>query len=161
MATKTCSKAAVVHRQAIYLDLSVRLDILTHILIISAALLWPIKINLRQKFAIGGYLGLSIFMIIIATIRVALAPLSQGVTDSVWLFFWQFVEAATAIIMICLTAVRSAIGQERNNSSREIPRAKLYINMTSSDRYGNSGFKLTGVSAQETGDVVGLRQKSV
>ena len=64
-------------------------------------------------------------MIIIAVLRVALSKLPgsllapSGVTDTVWVFFWQGVEAAVAIIMVSLTTFRSIFGQEsRERSNR-------------------------------------------
>ena len=56
-------------------------------------------------------------MIIIAAIRFGLCeiPTRDGtsIPDTTWLFFWQAMEACTAIIMVSLTAFRSLYGQER------------------------------------------------
>ena len=67
-------------------------------------------------------------MVVIAIVRVTLAPLPRGVTDSVWLFFWQVMEATTAVLMVSLTALRSAFGQE-NKASKCTP---VYVNKANS-----------------------------
>ena len=81
------------------------------------------KIQLRRKIALFCVLGLSIVMIVIAVIRVAFAHLpgsivaKSGLTDTVWLFFWQDIEAAVAIIMVSLTAFRGIFGQDKARAS--------------------------------------------
>ena len=61
-------------------------------------------------------------MIVIAIVRVALAPIPtlQGkrIPDTIWLFFWQSMEACVAMIMVSLTAFRGLYGQERARSGR-------------------------------------------
>ena len=72
---------------------------------------------MRRKLALGAVLCLSIFMIIIAAIRFGLCEIptrtGASIPDTTWLFFWQAMEACTAIIMVSLTAFRSLYGQER------------------------------------------------
>lgn len=76
-------------------------------LIIPFHLLWRIQINLRQKLILGTTLCLSIFMIIIAIIRISNIQLAERIEDIVWVIFWQQVEACTAVIMVSLSAFRS------------------------------------------------------
>jgi hypothetical protein len=85
------------------------MDILTDILVISfsLALLWKVRINMRQKFGLGIILCLSIAMIIIAAVRIAGIKGDHGEVDIVWLAFWQQQECSTALIMICVSAFRS------------------------------------------------------
>ena len=66
-------------------------------------------------------------MIIIAIVRLALSTLPNGVTDVSWLFFWQGIEAATAIIMVSLTAFPGLFGQE---GSRVSNKPKKYVPTT-------------------------------
>ena len=134
-----CPAPVIVHRETIYLDTTVCVDVFTDLLIISipSTLLWRVQIDLRRKIATGAVLGLSIVMIAIAIIRVALAPLPNNVTDTVWIFLWQFLEAATAIMMVSLTAIRSLFGRkkvEKNTNSR--PLQQRYINMDTLDKSG-------------------------
>ena len=108
----------VVPRQITFLTINCVLDILsdTLILTIPCWLLFKVKIRRRRKIALGTVLCLSIFMVIVAIIRVALdrIQLSNGNTapDTPWLCFWTNVEGAVAIIMVSLTAFRSMLGQE-------------------------------------------------
>ena len=80
-----------------------------------------VKIDLRRKFALATILCLSVFMIIIAIVRVAASVLPGGVTDTAWLFFWQTMEAAVAVITVSLTAFRSLFGQNAAGSSKGTP----------------------------------------
>ncbi len=81
-------------------------------------------------------------MIIIAIIRVVLAPLPHDVTDSVWIFFWQFVEAAAAILMVSLTAIRSLFGQNKvEKNSRKLPLSQRYVNMETLNNGGSREYK--------------------
>lgn len=89
-------------------------------LIIPFQLLWRIQINLRQKLILGTTLCLSIFMIIIAIVRISKIRIKRTLedinlpsgysasgADLVWVLFWQQVEACTAVIMVSLSAFRS------------------------------------------------------
>lgn len=73
---------------------------------IPLSLLWSVKIKSGQKFILGLFLSLNIFMAIVAAIRVS-GLKSRGVFDLVWLFLWQQIEACVAVAMISLTAFRS------------------------------------------------------
>ena len=66
-------------------------------------------------------------MIVIAIIRAALAPLPESTTDTVWVFFWQSVEAATAVIMASFTTMYPLFGQEiaSRNSKRKSPQVDM------------------------------------
>lgn len=111
------------------------IEVLTGLFLLSipTALLWRVKTDLRRKTATGTVLIRSIFMIAIAIIRVALAPLGNDVTDSVWIFLWQSVEAAAAVFLFSLTAARSLNGQTKNEeTSRKSPLSQRV------HQYGNS-----------------------
>ena len=74
-------------------------------------------------------------MIAIAIIRVALAPLPNNVTDTVWIFLWQFLEAATAIMMVSLTAIRSLFGRKKvEKKTNSVSLQQRYINMDTLDK---------------------------
>ncbi len=59
----------------------------------------------------GGVLGLSIFLIGVAIVRVTVTPIDGYVTDTPWLFFWQFMEGAIAVCLVSVSAFRSTFGQ--------------------------------------------------
>jgi hypothetical protein len=123
----------MVEREATYLIVTSILDIITDLLVISIpiALLWRVKLSLKRKLALMTVLSLSTFMIAIAIVRITLTRVSSPALkmappgllpdhapDSVWLFFWQQVEACTAVLMVSLTAFRSMLGQQRKNSKK-------------------------------------------
>ena len=78
-----------------------------------------VKLEFRRKMALAAVLCLSVFMMIIAIVRVAASALPDGVTDTSWLFFWQTMEAAVAIIIVSLTAIRSLFGANAATSSKK------------------------------------------
>ena len=136
--TLDCDPASLHFREGVFMDTTVSIDILTDILVISIpiALLWKVKIDLRRKLATGAVLCLSFFMIIIAIIRVTTATLTEEVTDTTWLYMWQSIEASTAVLMVSVTAVRAAFGQEKSSSSKNT--LVHYGKMTGSvDGYGD------------------------
>lgn len=79
-------------------------------------ILWNVQIPIRAKLGIGSALCLSLFMIIVAIIRVALGKIGTGVTDTVWTYFTFILEACTAVFMVSLTAFRSTLGQHKKDS---------------------------------------------
>lgn len=93
------------------------MDITTDLLIVSfpLALLWRVRISFQQKFGLGCVLSLSLFMIIIAVIRMAGIQQASGVVDIVWLAFWQQQECSIAVIMVSVSAFRSFFAQKANS----------------------------------------------
>ncbi|MCJ1245486.1 hypothetical protein MMC30_002690 [Trapelia coarctata] len=158
-----CSISSQLANERIYLATTTALDIATDLLIISIpiALLYPMQLPLAQKLALGIMLCLSFFMMIIAIIRTALAPLPDNkVIDTSWLIFWEGIEATTAIIMVSLTAFRSLFGQERMRR-RERERRKRKSEKRESGRRENGrsewwkgtgsgeGYKIVGSAAEK------------
>ena len=84
-------------------------DVLSDILIVSipVAILWKVKIAIRQKFGLGTALCLSLVMAIFAVVRCAGTKMPNGRTDSVWVHFWQQQEASIAVVMVSITSFRS------------------------------------------------------
>ena len=113
----------MVFREGIYTKVTVCLDVFSDVLIISVpiALLWNVKISLRRKLELGGVLCLSLFMIAIAIVRVALAELPEGITDTTWLVFWQGIESCVAIITVSIVAFRSLLSPQGSKASKTTP----------------------------------------
>jgi hypothetical protein len=118
---QVCTVSGMTKREGVLLIVSVVTDIVTDLMVICVpiGLLWRVKIDLRRKIALGTVCSLSVVMIILALIRVILAPIQTPVspeippvTDSTWLFIFQNVEAAVAIVMVSITAFRSMLGQK-------------------------------------------------
>ena len=95
------------------------MDITTDLLVVSfpIALMWRVRISRAQKFGLGCVLSLSLFMIIIATIRMAGIQQTNGVVDIVWLAFWQQQECSIAVIMVSVSAFRPFFSQKSNSYS--------------------------------------------
>ena len=81
-------------------------------------ILWNVKIPIRAKLGIGSALSLSLFMMIIAIIRVSLGIIGTGVTDTVWTYFCFNLEACTAVFMVSTTAFRSTYGQQHKKDTK-------------------------------------------
>ena len=133
-----CSRQSIIDNTKVYLWTSCILDIITDMLVLSIpiALLWKVRIDLRRKMALLTVLCLSVFMIIISIVRIAFVhiqlPNGRGAPDTPWLFFWQNIEAATAIIMVSVTAFRSMLGQAKTTKpSGGSSAAKKYISIRS------------------------------
>lgn len=121
-----CTVSGQTHREGIYLIVTSVADIFTDLLVIAVPilLLWRAKIDLRRKLALGTVCCLSAVMIILSLVRVLLAPVKSPdpalapITDTLWLFIFQAVEAAVAIVMVSITAFRSMLGQKGHSSNR-------------------------------------------
>lgn len=110
--------------------------------------------KLNQKFGLGIFLCLSIFMIITAIIRIsAISTLAHafGVTiealDPTWRGFWQQVEACIAVLMVSFTAFRSIFIAESSRNRNKGAKAwyasrQRILNLQrkiASEEQGNNG----------------------
>ena len=92
-------------------------------------LLWKVQIKSKQKLGLGFFLCLSVFMIVIALVRISALvtdiPIMPGVTirsiDPTWKFFWQQIEACVAVFMVSFTAFRSFFVMETSRYPRASP----------------------------------------
>ncbi|KAL3481033.1 hypothetical protein BJX99DRAFT_254012 [Aspergillus californicus] len=91
-------------------------DISTDLLIISipVLMLWRLRIPLRKKILLMGLFSLTILVIVIALVRVTVNNLTL---DIAWLFFWSFLEVATAIIVACLASFRQLFVSHNNQTT--------------------------------------------
>lgn len=103
------------------------------VLIIPVVQLWRIQISLRQKFILGTSLSLSLFMIIIAIIRISKLHLGVYSVDFMWMTFWHQVEASTAVIMVSFSAFRTFF-VARGSRRREEQRRHLHWYMSKKNR---------------------------
>ncbi len=93
---------------------------------IPVCLLWSVRIQARQKFIIGIFLSLNLFIIIIATIRVPGLKF-HGTFDIIWLLIWQHIQACVAVIMISLTAFRSVyVSSQTSRAHKELANKPWY-----------------------------------
>lgn len=76
------------------------------VLVIPIYLTWRVQIKIGQKLSLLFFLCLSFVMILITIIRGAgIKVTGIDAIDVVWEVYWQFIEAAVAIIMVCLASV--------------------------------------------------------
>lgn len=88
------------------------------VITIPVMILWKVKIPLHAKFSIGAALSLSLFMMIIAIMRVSLGNLAPGVSDIVWIYFCWNLESSTAVFMVSATAFRSTFGHHQSAKAK-------------------------------------------
>ncbi len=95
--------------------------------IIPIRLLWKVQMKPKQKFGLGFFLCLSVFMMMVAIVRISAlrtkAPLAPGMTidaiDPTWKLFWQQTEASIAVLMVSFTAFRSFFVTDTSRYPRE------------------------------------------
>lgn len=96
------------------------MDVVSDILVVSIpiALLWRVRIDVRQKIGLGVSLCLSLIMVVTAIIRISGIKLANGAIDIVWEAFWVQQECSIAVIMMSVSAFRSFFvpHASRNNS---------------------------------------------
>ena len=85
------------------------------IVVIPIYLVWSVRIKLHQKFIIGMFLSLNLFMTFTAIVRRS-GFKYRGTFDTVWLFTWHHIEACVAVIMISITAFRSIYASSQRTS---------------------------------------------
>lgn len=87
-------------------------------------LLWNLRIKTRQKLGIGAFLCLSVVNIILAITEVSPVRTSVDSYNLVWVVFWQYIEACSAVLMISSTAFRSFFlsNRLRHEKGNERPR---------------------------------------
>ena len=97
------------------------------VITIPVLLLWSVQINIRRKFGLGSLLCLSIFAIIINIIRLSGIKLKNKQDDTVWILFWNVIEACVAVMANSMTAFRSlfAAGTSRAAQSPDRPAAAV------------------------------------
>ena len=123
-----CLQPKYFHRSLGLAIFDIILDVGTDLLIVGIPirLLWSLRIQPRQKFILGVFLSLNLFMAITACIRVS-GLRFRGTFDEVWLFIWQQIEACVAISMMSLTAFRSSfVGSESSRARREAAKRPWY-----------------------------------
>ena len=136
----SCLPPVYFHRALGLAVTGVVLDIGTDLLIIAIPLylLWSVKIRALQKFVVGVFFSLNLFMAITALICVS-GFRFRGVFDVVWFFVWHQIEACIAVTMISLTAFRSAYAaSESQRARRERAKKPWVLNSFAAIRRGKT-----------------------
>ncbi|KXG45691.1 uncharacterized protein PGRI_034580 [Penicillium griseofulvum] len=94
-------------------------DVITDLMILSIPflVLWRTKISLRKKLILLSIFSATIFIMIVAIIRVAVGMTYDRQINIDWLCFWSFVEVDVAIIVSCVASLRQLFVASQNQSS--------------------------------------------
>lgn len=113
-----CEGPEASHRVIRDTSITTVMDIVTDLMVLSfpLALLWKVRINVRQKIGLGLSLCLSLVMIIVSVVRISGVYLADGNVDIVWLAFWMQQECSIAVIMVSVSAFRSFFVAKAANS---------------------------------------------
>jgi hypothetical protein len=88
--------------------MSTALDILTDasIIIIPWKILFIVQKSRREKLAIGSIVGLGVFIILFAIIRVIVTNTANTSPEPIWLELWSAIETSVAVTVISLTSLK-------------------------------------------------------
>ena len=127
----SCLQPVYFHRALGLAIFDIVLDIGTDLLLVAIPirLLWSVRIKAHQKFILGIFLSLNLFMAITASIRVSGLSF-RGTFDEVWLYLWQEIEACVAVAMISLTAFRSVFVASESSRARKESAKKPWYSST-------------------------------
>ena len=87
--------------------------------------------SVRQKFGLGAFLTVNIWLIIIALVRIS-STKTRNTIDTTWMIFFQFFEPNVAILAACFSAFRSLFvfndskRHARNNRATYSIRERLF-----------------------------------
>ncbi|KAL4784342.1 hypothetical protein BJX76DRAFT_367741 [Aspergillus varians] len=101
-----CQSPHSVWYERVSLRVATALDIVTDVAIVflSGNSLWRTRISGWRKVALVGISLLTVFIIIIALVRMLLGQSGTGIADPAWLIAWNAIEILVAIIVACLAA---------------------------------------------------------
>ncbi|KAF2499667.1 hypothetical protein BU16DRAFT_557980 [Lophium mytilinum] len=148
-----CMEPRTTTFEFVTLRLTTALDVLTDasIILLSTNVLWRIRLKTWTKLALFGIFSLTLFVIIIAIIRIALAP-QHGKLDLSWLVCWSGVELSVALIVVSLASFRILYVSTQQSS-----RQALFQNYQAGEGSGGSRTKTTVITSEgewtELGDV--------
>ena len=88
--------------------MSTALDILTDvsIIILPWKILFIVQKSRKEKLAIGSVVGLGVFIIVFAIIRVIVTNTANTSPEPIWLEMWSAIETSVAVIVISLTSLK-------------------------------------------------------
>lgn len=79
-------------------------------------LLWGLRVNLKQKFALACVFSLSIIIVLFSLLRVTHTTPGTGVFGPISLAFWSILEATVAVVVACLPSLKFLVTSRRNRS---------------------------------------------
>ncbi|KAI1165532.1 hypothetical protein F5B18DRAFT_609990 [Nemania serpens] len=96
------------------------LDILSDLMVVSIPIivLRNSLLSRSTKFGVAIFLCLSIFMAIVAIVRIS-GFYYKGLEDDIWEFFWQQTEGAVAVMMASITAFRTLFIKQQSKGKAD------------------------------------------
>ncbi|KAI1749829.1 hypothetical protein F4782DRAFT_541992 [Xylaria castorea] len=79
-------------------------------------------LSTSTKFGLAIFLCISIFMAILAIVRIS-GFYYNGLEDDIWEFFWQETEGGVAVMMASITAFRMLFVKQRGKGRVDVPEA--------------------------------------
>ncbi|KAI0105053.1 hypothetical protein GGR51DRAFT_572094 [Nemania sp. FL0031] len=119
-----CFNSTVNEKKTLALTaLATILDIASDIMVVSLPIivLRNSPLNRSTKFGLAIFLCLSIFMAILAIVRIS-GFYYKGLEDDIWEFFWQQTEGAVAVMMASITAFRTLFVKRKGDGKAEAPK---------------------------------------
>lgn len=103
----------------------------TAVIAIPVNIIWKVRVSLKQRVALALSLCLSFVMIIVTVVRVSgIVITSAQSIDVLWEIYWQYIEAAVAVVMASLTAFRSLFIIRGSGGGEHHPDARSYSGLT-------------------------------
>ena len=136
-----------VQLEQLSLRMSTALDILTDVsvIIIPWKILFIVQKSRREKLAIGSIVGLGVFIILFAIIRVIVTNTSDTAPEPTWLELWSAIETSVAVTVISMTSLKVFVARaaESGYDSRVFsgrgPRSRSTRRFTGPNLQGASG----------------------
>ncbi|KAF2691969.1 hypothetical protein K458DRAFT_325744 [Lentithecium fluviatile CBS 122367] len=149
-----CMEPRTTSFEFVTLRLTTALDVLTDfsIIFLSTNVLWRVQLRLWTKLALGGIFSLTIFVVIVAIVRVVGAP-TNGKLDLSWLVCWHGIELSVALIIVSLASFR-ILYTSKQQSSRSGP---IGLNQGGSDVSKTARSKTSGTGWTELSDASATR----
>ncbi|EPS31001.1 hypothetical protein PDE_05955 [Penicillium oxalicum 114-2] len=96
-------------------------DVVTDMMILSIpiSVLWNAQITRRRKIVLLSIFSATIFIMVVAVIRVGVKTSLDEQIDIAWLCFWSFVEVDAAILISCVASMRQLFISAQAKSTRE------------------------------------------
>lgn len=97
--------------------MSTSLDILTDvsIIIIPWKILFIVQKSRKEKLAIGSVVGLGVFVILFAIIRVIVTNTANTSPEPIWLEMWSAIETSVAVTVISLTSLKVFVAKSASS----------------------------------------------
>ncbi|KAI1770227.1 hypothetical protein F4818DRAFT_446521 [Hypoxylon cercidicola] len=145
-----------------YVALHFAWSTLTGVVILSGNIVWRARIPLKKKLALTFFCSLTVFMVVIAIIRVT------GTDDITWLQLCNSIEMTVAIFVACFASFRSLYSHSKSSRQdggptafalRSPGREHIVVQSTFSTDVTSNEYSIRTQSPNESQDVLWADQK--